>query len=373
MSLQKLPSGKIRAQVHDPATGRNIGVGKVLGGSSTFRTRTEAKQARARARDKLQAGRGRGATTVAELHGRWTTDPLFARPKESTNLHNAERTQGFVARYGSVSVAAMGTDPGDAIVAEWLAGGKRNATVPALRAMFNDAASAKGGRLLERNPFAGLGIAKTKGNAGRRPPSEEDMERLVALARELTPPSFANYLEFACASGARPGELDALRWPSVRWNDGEVDLTEQWNAKVRAFSEPKYGAYTIALHERVRQVLLRMKRDSSGSQFVFTTLRGTHFTPSARTHHWNRVRCAAGLGQVTLYMATRHYFGWYATNVLELPSDVVAQQFGHKDGGRLVGQLYGHLEGKVARRRIRDAFDSTAQVRPLRLVGEDNS
>jgi hypothetical protein len=61
-----------------------------------------------------------------------------------------------------------------------------------------------------------------------------------------------------------------------------------------------------------------MKREQGDSQFVFTTIRGTHYTPSSRTHHWNRVRAAAGLGDTTLYMATRHHFGWYPLNVLGL-------------------------------------------------------
>ena len=37
------------------------------------------------------------------------------------------------------------------------------------------------------------------------------------------------------------------------------------------------------------------------SEFVFTTLRGNHYRPSSRSHHWNRVRCSAGLGSVDLY------------------------------------------------------------------------
>jgi integrase len=204
------------------------------------------------------------------------------------------------------------------------------------------------------------------------PPTQEQMEALIAHARDLTPPSFAAYLEFACVTGARPGELDAMRWPRVRLAEDEADLVEQWSAKTRTFTEPKYGAYTIALTSRAREVLLRMKRDSTDSPFVFTTLRGTHYTPPSRTHHWNRVRAAAGLGHTPLYLATRHYFGWYATNVLELPAEVVAQQLGHRDGGRLVATLYGHLEGKVARRRIREADNGTAQVRPLRLVREED-
>jgi len=60
---------------------------------------------------------------------------------------------------------------------------------------------------------------------------------------------------------------------------------------------------------------------------VFTTLRGSHYRPSSRSHHWNRVRCAAGLGNVDLYTATRHYFGWYAWNVLELARERVREAF----------------------------------------------
>ena len=40
--------------------------------------------------------------------------------------------------------------------------------------------------------------------------------------------------------------------------------------------------------------------------------------PSARSHHWNRVRAAAGIGNVDLYTCTRHYFAWYAWNACGL-------------------------------------------------------
>ncbi len=113
-----------------------------------------------------------------------------------------------------------------------------------------------------------------------------------------------------------------------------------------------------------------MPRDVAGGDFVFVTLRGTHYTSSSRTHHWNRVRTAAGLGSTSLYLATRHYFGWYAINVLELDTAVVAEQLGHKDGGKLVEQLYGHPDKARRRRLLRDAHDAHGQVRPLRIVDE---
>ena len=36
---------------------------------------------------------------------------------------------------------------------------------------------------------------------------------------------------------------------------------------------------------------------------------------------------------VDLYTATRHYFGWYAWNVLDLDARDIALHFGHQDGG----------------------------------------
>jgi hypothetical protein len=99
--------------------------------------------------------------------------------------------------------------------------------------------------------------------------------------------------------------------------------------------------------------LLSLPRES---EFVFTTLRGSHYRPSSRSHHWNRVRCAAGLGNVDLYTATRHYFGWNAWNVLELDARDIALHFGHRDGGELARKLYGHPDARLARDRIREAF-----------------
>ena len=68
------------------------------------------------------------------------------------------------------------------------------------------------------------------------------------------------------------------------------------------------------------------------------------------------MRAAAGLGDLTLYLATRHYFGYYALNVLDLEPSVIAVQLGHRDGGRLVEELYGHRDKRKSLAKIRDAF-----------------
>jgi hypothetical protein len=79
-------------------------------------------------------------------------------------------------------------------------------------------------------------------------------------------------------------------------------------------------------------------------------------TTGSRSYHWNRVRCDAGLSDVDLYTATRHYFGWYAWNVLGLDARDIALHFGHQDGGELARKTYGHPDAKLARERVREAF-----------------
>src|SRR4051812_8245219 len=127
MSVMKLPSGRWRGPGYDPARNRNLSGSALFGGEGTFATRSEAQRARERARERLGDVRARDLT----LYGfweRWTTDPLFARPKESTNIHNRERTRAFVEHYGTRPMDAID----DAVVANWLAGGKRIGTIPAL-------------------------------------------------------------------------------------------------------------------------------------------------------------------------------------------------------------------------------------------------
>jgi integrase len=116
--------------------------------------------------------------TVSEFWREWTTDPLWARPAESTNLHNAERTRAFAETYGERSLRSI-----DAlVVAEWLRGGGNLGTVAALRAMFNDARRPQAGMLIDHNPFANLGLKRSKGRKHVQPPAPGEVARLIRAA-----------------------------------------------------------------------------------------------------------------------------------------------------------------------------------------------
>ncbi len=327
-----------------------MSVSRVLGVSGTFATRAEAKRARELARARLGEDFAK-PVTLATFWQRWTSDPLFARPKESTNIHNRERTKTFVARYGARSIDAID----DSVVAEWLAGGSHNGTVPALRAMFNDAASAKAGRVVRGNPFARLGISRGPGRRHEQPPSEEQVWKIIRCARELTTPSFAAWLQVAAFTGLRPGELDALRRVNVDLTRSRIRVVEQFSAATRTFTLPKNGQTREApLTDPAREALVSLPIES---EFCFAPIRGQHWTASARAYHWKAVRAAAGW-EGSLYLATRHFAGWYMVNVLDLPSEDVAIALGHTDGGELVRRLYGHRDRDRALDRVAAAYRS---------------
>jgi integrase len=358
MSVGKLPSGRWRAQVYDPATGKNLSVSGVLGGPGTFATKTEAKQARERARERLGAVRARDIT-VRAFWERWTTDPLFARPKESSDIRRRELTKSFAKRYGDIPIRHVG----DEIVADWLAGGGRAGSVRGLCSMFNDAASVKAGRLIDRNPFQKLGISRGKGRRDQQPPTEQQVWEMVAHARKLACPSFAAWLQVAAFTGLRPGELDALRWERIDFDRHRIVVAEQFSAATRAFDTPKNHLRRDApLTAHARDALLGLAREG---EFCFVSLRGKHWTPSSRAYHWKAVRAAAGW-EGRLYLATRHFAGWYMVNELEMSSEDVAIALGHQDGGNLVRRLYGHRDKGRALDRIVGAYATRAENRPKR-------
>jgi integrase len=354
VSVTRLPSGRWRAQVYDPATGKNLSISKVVGGPGTFATKTEAKRAREKARERLGAVRARDVT-VLSFWERWTTDPLFARPKESSDIRRRELTKSFAARYGDVPIIQVG----DEIVADWLAGGGRAGSVQGLCSMFNDAASVKAGRLIDRNPFQKLGISRGKGRRDQQPPTEQKAWEIITHARKLACPSFAAWLQVAAFTGLRPGELDALRWERIDFDRARIVVAEQFSAATRMFDTPKNHLRREApLTAHARDALSSLAREG---EFCFVSLRGEHWTPSSRAYHWKAVRAAAGW-EGSLYLATRHFAGWYMVNELEMSSEDVAIALGHQDGGNLVRRLYGHRDKGRALDRIVGAYADAANA-----------
>ena len=340
----KLSNGNYRGRVRDPRTGRQIAPHLIIGGPRSYRTKAERDEAQRKARAVMLEPNAH--VTVRDWWEQWTTSEAYgvARGRApETVAHNRERTSAFVEVYGERPLHSIDRH----VANEWIADVRRLWTVPAVRAMFNDAERA--GKIT-RPPFNKLGLAK-RTRVARQLPARADIDRMHSLADELTPPSFAAYLFATAWQGLRPGESDALRWDRLDLDAGTLMIDQQWSAKGARIKEPKHGSVRkLPMVPIVRERLLELPRES---EFVFTSLRGTHYTPSSRVHHWNRVRCALGMGNVELYLATRHFFVTYAIEELGLSVEDIGWYCGHRGaGGRIVRDHYLHPDDDARRQRI---------------------
>lgn len=360
MSVQQLPSGRWRAVVRDPATGKRVSAAKVLGlRIDTFESEDQAKGARHEAKQRLTALAPGSRTTTVELwHKRWLTDKRFTRGWEPSTLkHHERRTATFVRDFGTHDLDQIDIDLIENI---YLRGGQNEWTVPSLCKMFSDAVRV---RLIASNPFAGIQIAKTAGNDVKQPPTVEQVNELLCAAREIAPPGFAAWLSVACWTGARPGELDGLRWDDVDFDNGWIHIERQFNKTTRTFTTPKSNkSRKIILTPQARSTLLSLPDDGG---YCFQNLGGDHWTSNARSYWWDKIREATGW-EGTLYLATRHFAGWYMWNVLEIDGQPlqaldVAEQLGHADD-KLVSRLYGHKDRELRLERVRRAYGGSGAV-----------
>jgi integrase len=377
MSITILPNGRLRAQVYDPSTAKNVSVAKILGlprdqatWENTRKGRREAEKARERARDLLNAQHATSRPlTVGEWYERWTSDRLFETGpkgprKPGTLIHYHGQCRLFATAHRDVPLDGVS----DEIVAAWLAGGTRNGQVASLRVMFNDAASRRAGKLIHANPFERMGIAKPS-RRNVAPPSIEQVWEMLAAARRLTCPSFAAWLQVACFTGMRPGELDGLERADCDMARGRIRVRQQWNARERRLASPKNDLQrTIVMPPPAREALLELP---ATSRWAFETPRGNHWTASARNPHWDRVRTVMGWldaeSRTCLYTATRHFCGSYLINALGMSFEDAAVQLGHTDGGDQMRRTYGHMDTGLALARLERSFEAAAHTRERKL------
>jgi hypothetical protein len=106
------------------------------------------------------------------------------------------------------------------------------------------------------------------------------------------------------------------------------------------------------LSPRAKRALMKARQHSPGKPFVFVNTQGDHFRPPRATTTGSKVvKQVKWEREPTLYMATRHFAGWFMLNVLRQTCEDIALALGHTDGGELVRKLYGHLDEGAARKR----------------------
>ena len=159
-----------------------------------------------------------------------------------------------------------------------------------------------------------LGKAGVKQDALLR----EQLPAWFAAVRNIGNPAISAYLQTLLLTGARPGEVLALRWE---------DINTQWRGLT--IRDKVEGERVIPLTPYVHQLLAALPRRS---EWVFAGSAHKLHTPAqpiAKPHHAHASACkVAGIEGLTFHGLRRSFKS--LTEWLEIPAGVVAQIQGHK-------------------------------------------
>lgn len=143
---------------------------------------------------------------------------------------------------------------------------------------------------------------------------KEQLPAWFAAVRSIGNPTVAAYLQTLLMTGARPGEVLAMRWD---------DLNTQWRGLT--IRDKVEGERVIPLTPYVHNLLAALPRRN---EFVFASSRNEN-TPLTEPNHAHDKACkVAAIDGLTLH-GLRRSFGTLS-EWLEVPSGVVAQIQGHK-------------------------------------------
>jgi integrase len=178
------------------------------------------------------------------------------------------------------------------------------------------------------------------------PPSKRSLvtptefDRLIEAARnacEKNGEQLADYLRFLAFSGAREQEALRVKWRDVDFEResviiGSDQLTKNWESRTVEFN-PQLGALLCEMHSR---------RAPDCSWLFPSPQRGPRDERARSFRESLKIaRRAAGVERIGFH-DLRHYFCSVCV-MAGIDFMTIAAWLGHKDGGILVGKVYGHL------------------------------
>jgi integrase len=346
---------------HDPITGKRRNL------TGTARTKREAQALRARLLNQVNEGK-RPATdaTVAQLLTRWLEVADLAWSTRVTY-------QGYINRsilpaLGDLPLRRLDTAALDRFYTTLRTrggtGGKplAAATVRQVHAILRRALgqAARWG-WIPANPAA-LASPPRPGPTDIRPPGPEELSQLLETVYAADP-DFAVLLWLAATTGARRGELCALRWSNVNLDAGELLIMRSLIVRGGQLLEKDtktHAARRIALFDDSVALLdEHWRRCAQRAEMCGATLTadayvfsfdpaGRHpMNPDSVTHRFGRL--AKQLGLRARLHDLRHYA---ATQLIAGGVDVrtVSGRIGHAGGGATTLRVYTHFQAAADRR-----------------------
>jgi integrase len=359
-SLRQRGEQSWQLRVHagrDPVSGRYRYVEKTVHGSK--REAQRALAAMVAEADTLSP-RGSRDSTVDELLTEW-----LEHAEPSFSPRTVEVTRGYIATairpaLGSLPVAKLTAADIDRLYRHLLTvGGPKGpyspATIRRVHGILRRALS-QGVRWgwLRQNPAIDASPPRVPVR-DLKPPAPDEVARLFRVALE-TDPTLATFVLLAASTGARRGELLALRWSDVDLTSGTVsierglvlagdELIEQGTKTHQSRRVALDDSTTEALRlqrERMRETAVECGATLGEDAFVFTAVGDglEPLRPDSTTRAFRALCRKAGVEGVRLH-DLRHYV---ATRLLAAGVDVrtVAGRLGHRNASTTLN-VYSHF------------------------------
>lgn len=154
---------------------------------------------------------------------------------------------------------------------------------------------------------------------------------------------FVDYLRFLSLTGAREKEALRVRWEDVDFERGFVTIGADADTKNR---EARHVDFNPALLAHLVEMKARRAPDSS---WLFPSPQRGERDARAMTFRESmlRVRTAAGMPTFGFHDLRHHFISFAVMSGVDFMT--IAKWVGHKDGGVLIGKVYGHLSNEHAR------------------------
>ncbi len=172
-----------------------------------------------------------------------------------------------------------------------------------------------------------------------------DLERLCRMAGGASKngAQLADYLRLMTFAGSRRSETLRLRWVDVDFERGQLTIGAEGDAKNR---EPRHVDFNQNLESHLRAMHQRRAPDS---QWLFPSPQRGDKDARARSFMESlyMARAAAGLEHFGFHDCRHHFVSYCVMSGIDFMT--IARWVGHKDGGILIGKVYGHLSNEHAR------------------------
>ena len=227
---------------------------------------------------------------------------------------------------------------------EGWAGRTVNLAVTVLSIVLNHA---QDNSLIDTIPTTGLKPIRWKPK--KRPLfAREQIEALCVAAIQNTRNGqlLADYVRLMARCGSRATETLRLLWSDVDWNQQQLTIGSDGLSK-------NHESRAVDFNNALAELLEEMRSRSNGSVYLFPAPRMFGEDAPARSlkealYKARELASVEGFG----FHDCRHYFISHAV-MSGIDYMTIARWVGHKDGGVLIGRVYGHLNDEHAKRQAK--------------------